>query len=98
VPKENHLFVVLTDSDFHAKKQIPLQRPSIRSFYLSPSGKYLAYIENRQVPNYQTESHLWGRNLESGEEKELFVAPSPNPPGSPEPNVVFTVLGWVDNK
>jgi hypothetical protein len=98
VPRESGLFLVLTDSDFHLKKQILLQRPSIRAFYLSPSGKYLAYVENRQVPNYRTESHLWGKDMESGEEKELFVAPPPNPPGSPEPNVVFAVLGWVDNK
>jgi hypothetical protein len=98
VPRESGLFLVLTDSDFHLKKQILLQRPSIRAFYLSPSGKYLAYVENRQVPNYRNESHLWGKDLESGEEKELFVAPPPNLPESPEPNVAFTVLGWVDNK
>jgi hypothetical protein len=94
-PRESELFIVLTDSDFRPKKQIPLQRPGIGALYLAPSGKYLAYVENRQIPNYRTESHLWGKDLESGEEKELFIAPPPNPPGSPEPNVVLNVLGWV---
>jgi hypothetical protein len=72
------------------------RRHGFGSSYLSPSGKYLAYIEERQTPNYRTEWHLWGQDLETGQEKELFVAPSPNPPTSTEPNVTLTVLGWIN--
>jgi hypothetical protein len=55
----------------------------------------VAYVEERRLaPNFQPEPHLWGQDLQSGEEKELFVAPPPNPPTSLEPNVVLTVLGW----
>jgi hypothetical protein len=87
-------FLVYTAPDFKPIKHIPLQKLRIGPCTLSPSGKYLAFIEDRQVPNYRTERHLWGMHLESGAEKELFVAPPPNPPTSPEQNVTLTVLGW----
>jgi hypothetical protein len=96
-PMEQESFLVITGPDFKSKKQIPLQRFQIGSFCLSPSGKYLAYIEERQIPNYRTERHLWGRNLESGTEKEMLVTAPPHPPSFPEPNVSFTILGWLDN-
>lgn len=96
-PIELEPFLVISSSDSSSQKQTPLQRLGLRQFYLSRSGKYLAYVEDRQIPNYRTERHLWGRDLQSGEEKELFVAPPPNPPTSPEPNVTFSVLGWVNN-
>jgi hypothetical protein len=89
-------FLVVSNAETKLQKQLP-QKFRARSYYLSPSGKYLAYIEERQIPNYRTELHLWGRDLQSGEEKELFAAPPPNPPASPEPNVVLTVLGWANN-
>lgn len=64
---------------------------------LSSSGEYLAYIEDRRTPNYRTERHLWVKDLRSGEEKELFAAPPPSPPASPEPEVIISVLGWINN-
>jgi hypothetical protein len=91
-------FLVITGPDFKSKKQIPLHKVGVGSIYVSPSGRYLAYIEERQVPNYRTERHLWSMDLESGAEKEMLVTPPPNPPSSPEPNVSFTILGWVDDK
>jgi len=27
----------------------------------------------------------------------MLITPPPNPPSLPEPNVSFTILGWVDN-
>jgi len=96
-PTEQESFLVITGPDFKSKKQIPLQRVRLGSFCPSSSGKYLAYVEERQIPNYRTERHLWCRDLESGTEKEVLVTPPPNPPSFPEPNVSFTILGWVDN-
>lgn len=96
-PIELESFLVIAGPNLKAKRQFLLQKHGIRSYYLAPSGRYLAYIEDRQIPNYRTERHLWGKDLQSGEEKELFIAPPPAPPTSPEPNPLLTVLGWDDN-
>jgi len=96
-PTKVELFLVISGADSTSKKQIPLQKLGLRQFYLSRSGKYLAYIEDRQIANYRTERHLWGKDLQSGEEKELLFVPPPNPPTSLEPNVSLTVLGWANN-
>ena len=63
--------------------------------WISPSGRYLAFTESRRTPDYRSELHLWVKDLESGEEKELLSTPPPNPPSSPEPNVTLFVLGWM---
>jgi len=63
--------------------------------YISPSGKYIAYLESRLRPDYRGEQHLWVRDLDSGEEKDLAATPPSNPPSSPEPNVALVVLGWT---
>lgn len=94
---ESESVLVITGPDFKSKKQIPLHKVNVGSFYLSPSGKYLAYVEEREVSNYRTERHLWSIDLESGAEKEMLVTPPPNPPSSTEPNVSLTILGWIDN-
>ena len=96
-PIEPESFLVITGPDFKSKKQIPLHKVNVGSFYLSPSGKYLAYVEERQIPITRTERHLWSMDLESGAEKEMLVIPPPNPLTFQEPNVSFTILGWLDN-
>jgi hypothetical protein len=96
-PIEPESFLVITGPDFKSKKQIPLHKANVGSFYLSPSGKYVAYVEERQVANYGIERHLWSMNLESGTEKEMLVIPPQNPLTFSEPNVSFTILGWLDN-
>ena len=96
-PIEPESFLVITGPDFKSKKQIPMRKSELDSFFISSSGKYLAYVEERQTPNYRAERHLWGLDLESGAEKELLFAPPPGLPTSPEPIVSFTVLGWLDN-
>jgi hypothetical protein len=95
VSRDPESFIVIAGSDFAFKAQQPIGKSGVGLYDLSPSGKYLAYIENRTVPNYRTEVHLWARDLASGKEKEIFAWPPPNPSGSPEPNVVLTVLGWL---
>jgi len=87
-------FLVLSSPDGKLPKNFPLKFPV--GGYLSPSGKYFAFIERRQTPDYRSELHLWVKNLESGEEKELLATPPPNPPSSPEPNVALFVLGWMN--
>jgi hypothetical protein len=76
--------------------QLPAE-PHAGTQYLSPSGKYVAYIEERTTPDYRRELHVWVKDLHNREQKDLFVAPPPNPPASPEPNETVTILGWVDN-
>lgn len=89
-------FLVIYDSESRQQKQFPL-RPRIRpgSYSISPSGRYLAFVEDRLTQNYRTEGHLWITDLESGEERELLKTPAPNPPTSLEPNVAVTLLGWL---
>jgi hypothetical protein len=82
------------ESGFHM--QVPIE-PRTGTFHLSPSGKYLAYIEERTTSDYRTELHVWVKDLRGGDQKELFVAPPPNPPSSPQPNVSVTILGWIDD-
>src|SRR5438552_4171691 len=93
-PGNPETFLVISSTDSKSQTQFPQKRLA-GTYHVSPSGKYLAYVEERRLaPNFQPEPHLWGQDLQSGEEKELFVAPPPNPPTSLEPNVVLTVLGW----
>jgi len=87
-------FLVIAGAGSRAVRQIPL-RFSIGTCYISPSGKYLAYLEQRTTPDYRSESHLWVLNLDSGESKELLATPPPNPPTSPNPNVTLNILGWI---
>jgi hypothetical protein len=88
-------FLIIAGSDPKSVKQFPLRFP-IGTIYLSPSGKYCAYLESRQTPDYRSEPHLWVRDLNSGDEKELFSVPPPNPPQSPTPNILLSILGWTD--
>jgi len=88
-------FLVIAGSDQKSVKQFPLRFP-IGTIYLSPSGKYGAYLESRQTPDYHGEPHLWVRDLNSGDEEDLLSVPPPNPPQSPTPNILLSILGWTD--
>ncbi len=90
-------FLVITGADFKTQKQIPLRRAGTSEFELSPDGSDLAFVEDRELPGYKTQRHLWVRDLRTDEEKELLAAPLPNPPNSPDPNVTVTILGWLEN-
>ena len=63
---------------------------------LSPSGRFAAFSDVR-YKNYQPEEHVWAKDLQSGEEKELFMLPARTVPSS-EPNVTLNVVGWVEKK
>jgi hypothetical protein len=91
---QRELFLVIAGSGSKTQKEFPLHF-SFGDCYISPSGKYLAYVEQRQTPDYRAESHLWVQDLDSGAQKELFATPPPNPPTSPEPNVTLNILGWI---
>jgi len=88
-------FLVIAGSDPKSVKQFPL-RFAIGTIYISPSGKYGAYLETRQTPDFRGEPHLWIRDLNSGDEKDLLSVPPPNPPQSPTPNILLSILGWTD--
>jgi hypothetical protein len=91
---ELHPYLIVANSDPEAQKQFPLKFAFGRAVP-SPSGKYVAFIEDRHTPDYRTELHMWVKNLATGEDKEVFAAPPPNPPNSPEPNVTLSLLGWL---
>src|SRR5215471_6170756 len=95
-PLQSQAILVISGPDFKVQQQIPLERFRLAQFQSSASGKYLAFVEDRQTPDYRTEQHLWAKDLQSGEEKELFAAPPPNPPTSLEPNVTVVPLGWIE--
>lgn len=93
-PGQTEPFLVIAGADGKLQKILPLKFPV--GGYISPSGKFLAYLESRITPNYRSELHLWVKNLETGEEKELFSTPPPGPPSSPEPNATISILGWMN--
>jgi hypothetical protein len=93
-PVEFEPFLVQIAPHFSVRKLVPLKKLRLATYALSPSGRYLAYVEDRQIPNYRTERHLWAMDLRSGAETELFVAPPPNPPSSLDSNVTLTIVGW----
>jgi hypothetical protein len=92
---EIETFLVYVSREFKPVRHIRLKQLRRGNYFLSSSGRYFAYVEDRQIPDYRTERHLWGMDLRSGTEKDWFVAPSPNPPASIELNVVLTALGWM---
>ncbi len=95
-PAQAQTFLVLAKSGAQDKKVIALRPSRLESFHLSPSGKYLAFTEALTTKDYRSERHLWIKNLQSGEDKELFAVPPPNPPASPQPNETVVVLGWIE--
>jgi len=88
-------FLVLAGPDFKVQKQIRLGSLRASEFQLSRDGTWLAYVENRELPTYTTERHFWVRNLQTGEEKEILIVPTANPPNSPEPKASVVLLGWI---
>lgn len=96
-PASNLLpYLVVASPDPKAQKQFPLKFRIGRAVP-APSGMYLAFIEERRTRDYRTELHLWIKNLATGEDREVFAAPPPNPPNSPEPNVNLALLGWLND-
>lgn len=88
--------LVFTGADFAPQKQLPLAKRGCSGFAFAPDSKFLTFVEDRQLPTYKTERHIWAKNLQTGEEKELFVVPPPNPPNSPTPHQNAVILGWLE--
>jgi len=93
-PGKTEPFLVVSSPEAKIGTASPMHF-SIREVFASASGKYIAYLEDRPTPDYRTEVHLWVRDLESGAEKEVFKAPPPASPNSPEPNMTLRLLGWL---
>jgi hypothetical protein len=93
-PSEIQPFTVISNNDSSVQMQFP-DTSRAGNCRVAPSGKYLAYIEERTTRDYRPEFHLWSEDLETGKQKEQFVTPRPNPPTSTEPNVMITLLGWI---
>ena len=94
-PGKTEPLLVLSNPEAKVGRSFPLRFP-IGTVFVSPSGKSIAYIEGRPTPDYRTAVHLWIKDLETGAEKEVFAAPPPRTPDSPEPNVTLRLLGWMD--
>ena len=84
-----------------AKSEVPRQAPLHTSFgwkdpQLSLSGRFAAFSEVRnKTQELRPEEHVWGKDLQSGEEKELFMLPARIAPSS-EPDVTLNILGWIE--
>jgi hypothetical protein len=91
------MVIVGLNSQTKAQKEVTLRALHFNYVFskLSPSGTYLAFIEEVVTKAYQSEFHLSFKDLGKDEEKELFVL-SPNPPQSAEPNRSLTLLGWLE--
>ena len=94
-PRKTEPFLVLSSPNAKVGRALPLRFP-IGTVFVSPSGKSIAYLEDRHLPTYRTEVHLWVKDVETGAEREVFAAPPPPPPNSLEPNVTLRLLGWVE--
>ncbi|HET7106410.1 MAG TPA: hypothetical protein VFI38_06355 [Candidatus Acidoferrum sp.] len=90
---ELHPYLIVTGGESKEQKVFPLKF-GINRAVPSPSGQYLAHLEERRTRDYRAELYLWVKNLATGEDKEVFAAPPPNAPNSPEPNVTLSLLGW----
>jgi hypothetical protein len=88
--------LVFTGADFAPQKQLLLAKRGCSGFAFAPDSKFLAFVEDRQLPTYKTERHIWARNLQTGEDKELLMTPPPNPPNSPQPSPSAVILGWLE--
>lgn len=88
-------FLVVASREAKAGASFPIHF-SIGGAFVSPSGKQIAYLEERHRPDYRTEVHLWVKDLESGAEKEVFSVPPPPLPNTPEPIVALRLLGWIN--
>jgi len=90
--------LVVTGADFKPRRQIPLEKSIGAGLKLSltADGKLLAFVEDRRLQNYKTERHIWAKNLQTGEDKELLAVPPPNPPNSAQPSYSAVILGWLE--
>jgi hypothetical protein len=95
-PAQAQAFLVLAKAGQAGRKVIQLRPSRLEFFHLSPSGKYLSFTEALTTKDYRTERHLWVKDLQSGEEKEVLAIPPSHPPASLQPNEMLVVLGWTE--
>ena len=84
-----------------AKSEVPRQgllaTTSLELKQLSPSGRFAASLDVRyKKPELPPEQHVRGKDLQSGEEKELFMLPAKTV--LTEPDVTLNILGWIEQK
>lgn len=87
-------FLVISNSNPRLRRAVPLK--FALGGPVSPSGRYMAYIESRPTADYRSQTHFWVKDLESGEDKEWFASPPTALPTSTEPNVTLSILGWIE--
>jgi hypothetical protein len=72
-------------------------QPFANQFWVSPSGRYVAFLEGRLTESYQSEMHAWVKDIKTGKEFDVVGVP-PLKYGSPEPWVTLSVLGVADGE
>ena len=88
-PAQAQSFAVLADRDGHTIRALRI-RASGPPMRLSASGRFLAYLERRTLKNYQSDYHLWIKDLRDGTEKELsWPLAASSPPG-----LGSNIIGW----
>lgn len=86
-PARAQNFIVLADRDGRTTRVLPVRFSVPGSRMLSPSRRFLAGYERRQLKNYQSENHIWIEDLQSGTEKEVVATPPPGGSG-------LNIIGW----
>lgn len=88
---------VIRTPESEVPRQGLLATTSLELKQLSPSGRFAASLEVRyKKPELPSEEHVRGKDLQSGEEKELFMLPAKTV--LTEPDVTLNVLGWIEEK
>lgn len=86
-------WVVLSFDEKRGVRQIAFERePYDTSFWLSSSGRHLAFLHSRLTKNYRSEMHLWVKDLSNGTERE-WMKLEPVPVRSPAPIMYLYILG-----
>jgi hypothetical protein len=91
-------FLVVSGADSAKERRFPIHPRFPASTRVAPSGKFIAFFEDRTTPQYRSERHVWVMELQSGKETEVYVAAPPGPPTALEPNIIVSILGWAEEK
>jgi len=89
-------FLVVSGANSAKERRFPIHPRFPAYTRFAPSGKFIAFVEDRTTPQYRSERHVWVMDLESGKETEVYVAAPPAPPTALEPNVTVSILGWAE--
>ena len=89
-------FLVVSGTNSAKPRRFPIHPRFPAGTQVAPSGKFIAFVEDRTTPDYRTERRVWMMDLESGKETQVYAAPPPGLPTALDPNVTVSILGWSE--